>query len=315
MPVTREDLKKDMSADHRAKLQAIFDNSIANDEWANKIFKKVGILIASYPGQRAYLKSCVESHAKLGYFICLTYDNYIDPKLNVIDHNSFMPDKEILDKVDLFMLPHHQTWGDVNYPYFWQLKWGASALQQFEYIYCINGDFIIEKPEGFEELLKIMEDGDFMSCGPDFDDEVSTGAFICRSKAFLQINQYMQDHFIPFDNYEKYIEMGGAEARMQAAIKHYGLKRVDTPKPNVWDCNYDPQGTWYDLVGLRHIHGELDYAFKKRLIPPHYEYIEEKYLLPIYNYKKVKEFWDAVDNMETPCLTCAEWILEDWWRK
>jgi len=305
MPISKAELKMDMPADHRTERQALLDRCLANDEWANKIFKRVGILIASYSGQRAYLKACVETHSKLGYVIALAYDNYIDPKCDTIDHNFFMPDKEILDKVDLFMLPHHQTWKDVNYPYFWQLKWGASALQQFEYIYCLNGDFILEKPEGFEELLSIIEDGDFMSCGPDYDDEVSSGAFIVKSKAFLLIVQYMQDHFIPFDNYEKYIHMGGAEGRIQAAIKYYGLKRVDVPKPNVWDCNYSSQGTWYDLVGLRHIHGELDYAFKKELIPPHYKYLEEKYLLSIYNYKLVKEYWDTSDIK----------VLENWWWK
>lgn len=292
--VTKAELKLLMSEDHRAERQALLDRCLANDEWANKIFKKLAILIVSCPSQRAYLKACVESHAKLGYFICLAYDNEYE-----------LPDKEILEKVDLLLLPHHQTWKDVNYPYFWQLKWGASALQQFEYIYCLNGDFVLEKPEGFEQLFSLMGDADVMTCGPDgIDDEVPTGAFIVKSKAFQQIVQYMQDHFIPFDTYEKYSVMGGAEARMYAAIKQYGLKMVSVEKPAMWDCNI-AQGTWYDLVGLRHIHGELHYAFVKQLEPPHYKYIEERYLLPVYNYKLIKEYWDTYDIN----------ILKNWWRE
>jgi len=305
MPITREDLKRDIPKEELDILQAKFDRCIANDEWANKIFKKIAILIVSYPGQRAFLKSCIETHSKLGYFIALAYDNYIDPKCDNVDHNSFMPDKEILDKIDLLILPHHQTWKDVNYPYFWEVKWGVSVLQQFEYIYCLDGDFIIEKPEGFEELFSLIGDGDIMTCGPDNDEEISSGAYIVKSKIFLQIVQYMQDHFIPFEKYEKYIEMGGAESRIRAAIKELELKMISVPEFPTPDCYYDLKGTWYDLVGLRHIHGELDYAFKKGLIPPHYKYIDEKYLLEIYNYKLVKKYWDTNDIK----------VLENWWWK
>jgi hypothetical protein len=115
----------------------------------------------------------------------------------------------------------------------------------------------------------------------------------------------MQDHFIPFAKYEQYLHMGGAESRIRAAIKHFGVNLINMPHDPMPDCTHDLKGTWYDLVGLRHIHGELDWAFKKGLIPPHYRYIEERYLLPIYNYTLVKEYWDT-KNIE---------ILNDWWRK
>jgi len=266
---------------------------MANDEWATKIFKKVAILINSYPGHRAYLKACVDSHSKLGYFIALAYDR------------GELPDKEILDKVDLILLPHAQSWGDVNYPYFWQVKWGASALQQFDYIYCTEGDWVIEKPEGFEQLFSLIGNGDIMTCGPNNDMEISSGAYIVKSKVFLQLVQYMQDHFIPFEKYEQYQEMGGAESRIQAAIKELELKRVDMEKDPTPDCYYDLKGTWFDLVGLRHIQGEVDFAYKNRLIPPHYKYLDEKYLIDAYGYKLVKEYWDTTDIK----------VLENWWKK
>ena len=307
MPITREMLKQieidspESYPERKEKLEAC----MANDEWANKIFKKVAVLINTYPGHRAYLKSCVESHAKLGYFIALTYDNYIDPKLGSVDHNAFMPDKDILDKVDLFIMPHHQTWKDVNYPYFWLVKWGASALQQFDYIYCTEGDHILEKPEGFEELFSMLGDGDIMTVGPDNDEEISSGAFFVKSDVFLRLVQYMQDHFIPFEKYEQYQEMGGAESRIRKAIDKFRLKMVSVPDfPNP-DCMYDLKGTWYDLVGLRHLQGEVDYAWKFHQIPPHYKYFDERYLLSQYNYRLIKKYWDTMDMS----------VLEDWWLK
>lgn len=304
MPITRAMIDT-ARPDEKDDLKAKLDRCMANDKWANKIFKKVAILINTYPAHRAYLRACVESHSKLGYFIALTYDNYIDPEEKTVDHNAFMPDKDILDKVDLFLMPHHQTWKDVNYPYFWEVKWGVAALQQFDYIYCTEGDFILEKPDGFGSLLELMGDGDIMTCGPDNNLEISSGAYIVKSQVFTQLVQYMQDHFIPFENYEKYLHLGGAESRIRSAIWNLGLKMVSVPEfPNP-DCYYDLKGTWYDLVGLRHLQGELDYAYKFKLKPPHYKYIDGKYLHEIYNYALIKEYWDTND----------EKVLDRWWKK
>lgn len=305
MPITREQMTHKMPDEERIVLQAKLDRCMANDKWAKKIFKKLAVLIISYPGQRAFLKACIESHAKLGYFIALTYDNYIDPGALAVDHNAAMPDKEILDMVDLFIMPHHQTWKDVNYPYFWGAKWGVTALQGFEYIYCLDGDFVLDKPEGFEELFSMMGSGDIMTCGPNNDIEISSGAYIVKSKVFMDIVQYMQDHFIPFEKYEEFLHMGGAESRIRAAIHEMNLKLIDMPSDPEPDCTHNLKGTWFDLVGLRHIHGEVDYAYKKRLIPPHYKYIDAKNLLPVYNYELIKQYWDTGDLK----------VLENWWLK
>ena len=236
----------------------------------------------------------------------MSYDNYVDPVLSQIDHNSFMPDKDILDKVDLFIMPHHQTWKDTDYPFFWALKWGASVLQQFEYVYCLNGDFILDNPEGFDNLLSLMGDADIMTCGPDYENFLANGAFIVKSKIFPAIVKYMQDTYIPFANYEKHIHsLHNAEERMAHAIRDLNFKKYTVDKPCIWDRKGTPPGTWYNIVGLRHIHGELDYAYKKRLIPPHYKYLEEKYLLNLYQYNLIKEYWDSAN---------AD-VLENWWIK
>ena len=306
MSITKESIIGEMNEDHRSELKAKLDLCIANDQWAEKIFKKIALLIITYPGQRAYLRSCIETHYKLGYFIALSYDNYINPKDQEINHNDYMPDKDLLDKVDLLLMPHHQTWGDTDYPFFWALKWGSLVLQQFEYVYCLNGDFIIEKPEEFNKLLSLMEDTDIMTCGPDYENFLANGAFIVKSKVFPSIVKYMQDTYIPFEMYEKYIhKFHNAEERMAHAIRDLKLNKYTVKKPCIWDRKGTLPGTWYDIVGLRHIHGELDYAFKKKLVPPHYNYLDKKYLLDIYNYKSIKEYWDTKDIS----------VLQNWWLK
>jgi hypothetical protein len=273
-----------------------------NDKWANKIFKNVAVLIMSYPGQRAFLRACIETHERLGYFMALAYDNYVD-------YNDFMPDKEILDKVDLFFMAHKQSWGDTDYPFFWGLKWGASLLRQFDYVYCVNGDFILENPEGFNKVLSLLGNNDIMTCGPDIENditEIATGAFVVRSKALIDIMDYVQDCYIPFDNYEKNVyALPNIETRMYVAINNLGLKKLSVSKPLIWDEAVFSPGTWHEMVGMRHIHGEVDYAIKTKGIPPHYKYLEEKYLLPVYDYKRIKEYWDTED----------EGVLKKWWLK
>lgn len=277
-----------------------------NDEWAVKIFNKLAVLIVSYPGQRAYLKFCVETHSKLGLLTALSYDNYVNPENPFVDHNLMMPQKEVLDRIDLFLMPHHQTWGDTDYPFFWALKWGANALKDFEYVYCVNGDFVLEKPEGFHRLLEIMGDSDMMTSGPDASDCIANGAFIIRSKWFLPMVQFIQDTYIPFPVYESHVHrFGNCENRMAFFVQKSGLKLKSVPKPLIWDDPSAEESTWTEVCGLRHIHGELDYAFKKRLVPPHYKYLDERYLLPIYNYRLIKKYWDTQDEI----------VLKEWWVK
>ena len=317
MGLTSEDLKGEMSPEEYQSRKEWIDRTRSNDEWNCKIFKKLGILITSHQSNRPYLKACIESHKKLGYWMAVCYDNYVNPEWDEIDHNKFMPAKDVMNDVDLFIMGHHQVWGGVLYPYFWELKWGASALQDFEYIYCVNGDFILEKPEGFEELFAELldSDADVMTSGPDYLDKpaANTAGFIIRTPAFLNVVKHMQDHLVPWDVYEKYTqEIGNMEGRFGAAIRDLNL-RVHTVEPPIGaDGRPDDMfrhhpskrkqtGTWYDLIGFRHIHSEHNFAYRSRGIPPEPKYLDERFLGD--EYRIIKEYWEKKD----------EKVLEDWW--
>lgn len=300
-----------MSDEERASRQAWIDRVSSNDVWANKIFKKVGILLTGHQANRPYIKACVDSHAQLGLWITLAYDNFVNPefKNEEFDNypwNKFMPAKDTMDKVNMFIMPTYQTWGGVLYPYFWLLKYGAASMQNFEYIYCTNSDFVIERPEGFDALFNLMGDADIMTSGPDYDDRpaANTAGFIVKSKALLQIVQHMQDHFIPFEVYEKYTQtIGNAEGRFGAAIRDLGLKKVSVNPPSDDMLKIPGKGTWYDLLGFRHIHSEHNHAYRNRAIPPHYKYLDERFMGG--EYALIKEYWDTQDIK----------VLENWWAK
>lgn len=313
MGITREDLirsgkylempDKEWKEELKGR-QDVLNNYMANDSWNCRIFKKVGVLLTSHPGNRAYLKSSIETHKKLGYWICLAYDNYIHPDENHFDFNNIMPAKDVMDNVDTFIMPHYQTWGGVLYPYFWLLKFGVNILQDFEYIYCTNGDFILERPEGFPELLKLLGDGDIMTCGHNDKRYANTAGFIAKASALKAILKHFQDHFIPFEVYEKYTQdIGNAEGRLGRAIKDLNLKLVDVDPPND-DMLMEPgQGTWYDLIGFRHIHAEHNCAYRRKGIPPEIKYLDERFMGD--EYKQIKRYWETKDPK----------ILEEWWAK
>jgi len=250
------------------------------------------------------LKASVESHSKLGYWLVLAYDNYLNPEIANMDYNNIFPAKDVMDKIDTFIMPHHQVWGGVLFPYFFLLKFGINVLSDFEYIYCANGDMVLEKPEGFEELFSLLGDADVMSGGPVTDRSVNTAGFIVRTSALKAIVRHFEEHFIPFENYEKYTqEFGNAEGRFGRAISDLKLKQVVVEPPYNDQLHKPGYGTWYKILGFRHIHAEHNYAYRYKGIPPEPKYLDERFLGD--EYRIIKAYWENQDIK----------ILENWWIK
>lgn len=294
-----------------AERQLVLSRYMANDDWNQKIFKKVGILITSHPGNRPYLYNSIRTHKELGYWICLAYDNYLHPEDPNLDYNRIMPSKDTMDMVDTFIMPHYQTWGGVLYPYFWLLKFGVAALKDFEYIYCTNGDFILEKPEGFHDLLVMMGEADIMTCGHNEHNKyANTAGFIVKTEAMLKIVKHWQDRFIPFEVYEKYTqEIGNAEGRFGVAIADLGLTVAEVIPPADDMLKIPGTGTWCDKMGFRHIHAEHNSAYRRKGIPPHYKYLDPRFMGDEYN--QIKAYWD----MDPADVGGRLKILEGWWAK
>lgn len=319
MGVTREDLIRSgrylqMSdaewAEELRTRQYVIDCYMANDVWANKIKKNVGVLLTSSSYGRAYLKGSLESHQKLGYWVALAYDNFLDPNWTEVNLNDWMPSKDMLDLVDTLLIPHHQTWGGVSYPYIWQLRLASALMSQFEYVFCNNGDCIIEKPENFHLLIEKMGDADIMSAGPTLEREIGTASFLVRGKVFPLIAQHMNNHMVPFEEYEKSTQpFGNTEGRLAVAVRELGLKTVVVEPgacPHHTQCEqfHTPgKGFWYDTIGFRHIHGEHNYAYRYKGTPPHHSYLDQRYMGDEYN--QIKKYWDTGDKK----------ILEEWWAK
>lgn len=319
MGVTRADLERtgrwlnasdEEWMEERKTRQYVIDCYMANDKWAKNIKKKVGILLTSSSYGLPYLKASLETHRKLGYWIVLSYDNFINPDFENLDYNDWMPPIDMMKMVDTFLLPHHQTWGGVSYPYIWMLRLASGIMSQFDYVFCNNGDCVLEKLEGFEKLVDEMGNADIMSAGPTLEREIGTASFLVRGKAFVEIAKHMNNHMVPFEEYEKSTQdFGNTEGRLAVAVRDLGLKKkiVETGKcPHHSQCeqfHVPGHGFWYNTIGFRHIHGEHNYAYRYKGIPPHHKYLDPRFMGD--EYKQIKKYWDTGDKK----------ILEEWWSK
>lgn len=294
MGVTREDLVRsgrylempdDAWAVELAGRQAVIDTCMKNDEWAIKIKKRVAVLLTASVYGLPYLKASVESHKKLGFWTVLAYDNFINPDdgQSDIDYNRWMPPKDIMVSVDTFLMPHHQTWGGVSYPFIWLIRLASGILHSFDYVLLNNGDMVLENPEGFQTLLNKMGDADIMSSGPSLPKEIGTAGILIKSQALMAVAKHMNDHMVPFEEYEKSTQnFGNTEGRFRKAVDALGLKEVvchpgACPSHSVCEQLHVPSGEWYETIGMRHIHGELNYAHRYKQMPPPSKYIDERF--------------------------------------
>lgn len=314
MGVTREDLKRsgrylDMPDEEWAAelegRQNLLNRLMANDAWAPRIRGKVGVLLTAHQGGMPFIRRSVETWAKLGFWLTLAYDNFIDPVEPSVDYNRFMPPKSVMDKVDTFVMSHHQTWGGPSYPYCWLLRLGGAVMSHFEYVVVANGDSLIEKPEGFPALLELMGDSDFMSAGPVLEREIGTLAFIIKGKHLPALAAHLVDHMVPFEEYEKSTgEFGNTEGRMAVAVRELGLKQTIVPGMPISDQFHIPQGTWHELIGIRHIHGEFNHAYRYGKFPPPLRLLDED-MLNSHDLDHLR-LWEETGDIK---------YLEQWWCK
>ena len=157
--------------------------------------------------------------------------------------------------------------------------------------------------------MEMLGDGDIMGCGYEENNgrEIfNTTSFIAKTESAKAIMKHFRDHLIGIDIYEKHAErMGNTEGRFAIAIKELGLKCVKVPVNPVNTQVAKPGGTWYDILGFRHIHGEYNNAFRRRGIPPEPKYIDDRYMKSKVN--QVKEYYNENDPIKKQA------ILEKWY--
>jgi len=175
-------------------------------------------------------------------------------------------------------------------------------------VWCTNGDCVIEKPENFLQIVEMLGDGDIMGVGWEDNDGrplFNTTAYLAKTRVAKKIIKHFEEHFIPFETFEKYtMDIGNCEGRFARAIQDLKLKLVRVEKNPFNTQAHLSEGTFYDIIGWRHIHGEHSYAYRAREIPPEIKWFDERFIGD--EFKRIKAYHETKDIK----------ILEDeWWVK
>jgi hypothetical protein len=273
---------------------------------ANLLKKKIGIIVPTHYYQAKWLKACLSSLKKLGYFILVAYDNpYYSPKLK---HNERLPTPETMMMADLFLMKH-KTWGSgVGIPHAWNMFYGLKMLKSlgFTHVFNLNGDCILEKPENFPKIVEMLGNNDIISC-----------EFI-PGKKYLGTMAWMSKLDVALEVWNKYIEtlyhfnIGNAEARMG---RHYIDKKYKIiPVDNPYEAHFKPfpketptdKATFRTILGLRHLHAEHKVRRDFKMEPVPGKYCEQgpyQAFLSVFERNTIARYWATGERR----------YLERWW--
>jgi hypothetical protein len=278
-----------------------YQNSLKDLEKIKKLQKDIAIIVPTHFYQSVWLKSCLESCQKTGYFTLMAYDNPFYDKNQLVQTR--LPSISSLMLADEILIKH-KTWSSgVAIPHFWNMWYGLRMLKSlgFKYVFNINGDCIMEKPEGIEEIIKILGENDIISCEYHKNSYIGTMSWLAKMDAAVQIWDLNLERAYEFN-------LGNAEGRFAIFAKALGHKVVDVENPE--DHHFKPpgtKGTWRHILGFRHFHAEHKVRRWAKMEP-----IEKQYFDLSQNYQYLNQherntlvkYWETNDKK----------YLELWWK-
>lgn len=238
------------------------------------------ILVTSWMGHLKWLKYTLSSYRATGKFVLLAFDTHIksDNILCLKDH---------LPPADILAIPHtivlkHSTWdADKRNGWLWNFVYAANLLtsfKNFKHILTINSDCALDRPEGVQELIELLGDGDYMSqAAVSAGEEIAsihTCSMLFKREALVRVTEYFMDSLK-----ETRPESYSPEVLLAQAHKDLKLKLTPTPEvpifPDWHDFagsvddyqSYNEDSTWKKVLGFRNLCAENDTAGIERLTP------------------------------------------------
>lgn len=276
--------------------ERVYQNNLRDYEKIKKLDKKIGIIVPSHKYQNVWLGSCLKACSETGYWVLLAYDNpYYALNLR---HDQSIPSVETLMYADQILLKP-KTWGSgVGTPHSWNMYLGLKMLKGlgFEYIFNINGDIILEKPEGVNKLFEVLGDGDIIAC--EYIPGRYLGTMVWLAKTDVAITMWEM-------NMEKLYQQnfGNAEARMGIFAKQLGLKVIPVTNPADHHFkDWSHRNTFRDILGIRHLHAEHKVRRWEKKEPIEEKYFDKRFL-NTHELNTLVKYWKTGDKK----------FLQKWW--
>lgn len=242
---------------------------------------KVAVIVTAWYGQLKYLAKTLESYRRSGAYVILAYDNPFLPWMRPSEHNVI----RCLPNQKHFTLAHSVVFKHITYDaskrngWFWDVRYAQGILKQFkniEYVYCTNGDCIWDRPEGLNELVGFVADGDLMP-GQQTESTYHTAAVLYKIDAFNKIFDYA------FETMKtSIIGSHSAENLLRDAVHQLKLKVVKAPiqpldKDGTIDMysRYGQNSTLKSVVGYRNLFAEQETAWNNSTEPLPASYVDD----------------------------------------
>ena len=279
-----------------AEEQHVYQNNLKDFKIIQKLQQDTCIIVPTHYYHAPWLRACLESCHATGLFVILAYDNPLyDPKQTLATR---FPNAKTLMFADHISIKH-KSWGSgVGIPHSWNMWYATHAAQSmgFKYIYNLNGDCIMERPQDFPKLREKLGEDDIISCESHPGRYLGTMAYLGKTDPIVEMWNMNLSRMYQYN-------FGNAEARLGKFAAKLGLKV--TPVENPEDPHHKPpgvKGTIRNLVGLRHLHAEHKVRRWDKLEPIEQKYCEIEYLNS-HEQKTLLKYWDTGDKK----------YLKKWW--
>jgi hypothetical protein len=269
--------------------QLFYDNNLKDIEKIKKLRKPIAIIVPTHFHQSIWLRQCLESCQKTGYFTLLAYDNPFYDKNHLVQNR--MPSTHTLMLADEILIKH-KSWGSgVSVPHYWNMWYGLHMLQSigFKYVFNLNGDCIMEKPEGIEEIIQMLGTNDIISCEHHKNHYIGTMSWLAKLDIAVKIWDLNLERMFEYN-------LGNAEGRFAIFSKALGLKVVDVENPE--DHHFKPpgvKGTWRKVLGFRHLHAEHKVRKLLKMEPIEKEYFDYQFLNQ-HEKNTLLKYWETNDK-------------------
>lgn len=229
--------------------------------------KNCAIIVTAWQGQLKWLEATLKAYRETGAFVILAYDHHFFPwaRPDSNDVLRSMPNPRHYQLANAVVYKHLTADASKRNGWFWSVRYAQGILRQFPNInkvYVTNGDCLFQRPEGFPELLKLVDDCDLISGQTTDSGNIHTANVLFKREAFDRIFDYIESLMrVPV------IGSRSPEGNLREAVGQLGLKLGIPPllpfdKDGTVDsyCRYGQESTWRSIVGFRNIFAEYEQA-------------------------------------------------------
>lgn len=240
------------------------------------------IIVTSWMGQLKWLKAVLAQYRQVpGAFVILAYDNpfYAWAKKDMTMLRC-MPNPEHYCLANAVVHKHITYDSDKRNGWFWDVIYAKGIINSFpnlKHVYVTNGDCIIEKPEGFKDVIELLGDADLISGQHTPNGVIHTATMLFKREAFFKVFDYMYELMrVPV------VGSRSPEGMVIEAVAKLGIKvkvapkQPLDPKDGTVDCYacHGQESTWRELLGFRNLFAEQETSWNIGREPLPAKYID-----------------------------------------